>query len=84
MPSQKKRPVTLTSADREALVRVTTTGVHSASMIRRARVLLGLDTSTGEVDPNPLWWVRASRVTVATVTQGDVSLGRTDPSGGSR
>ena len=51
MPSQKKRPVTLTSADREALVRVTTTGVHSASMIRRARVLLALDTSTGEVDP---------------------------------
>lgn len=51
MPSQKKRPVTLTSTDREALVRVTTTGVHSASMIRRARVLLALDTSTGEVDP---------------------------------
>lgn len=51
MPSQKKRPVTLTSADREALVRVTMTGVHSASMIRRARVLLALDTSTGEVDP---------------------------------
>jgi transposase len=51
MPSQKKRPVTLTSADREALVRVTTTGVHSASMIRRAWVLLALDTSTGEVDP---------------------------------
>jgi transposase len=51
MPSQRKRPVTLTSADREALVRLTTTGVHSASMIRRARVLLALDTSTGEVDP---------------------------------
>ena len=51
MPSQKKRPVTLTSADREALVRVTTTGVHSASMIRRARVLLALDTWAGEVDP---------------------------------
>jgi Homeodomain-like domain len=50
MSSQKKRPVTLTSADREALVRVTTTGVHSASMIRRARVLLALDTSIGEVD----------------------------------
>jgi hypothetical protein len=51
MPSQKKRPVTLTSADLEALVRVTTTGVHPASMIRRARVLLALDISTGEVDP---------------------------------
>ena len=48
--SQKKRPVTLTAADREELVRVTTTGVHPASMIRRARVLLALDTSVGEVD----------------------------------
>lgn len=50
MPSQKKWPVTLTSADRAALVGVTTTGVHAASMIRRARVLLALDTSAGEVD----------------------------------
>jgi hypothetical protein len=48
--SQKKRPVTLTAADRVELVRVTTTGVHPASMIRRARVLLALDTSTGVVD----------------------------------
>jgi transposase len=51
MPSQKKRPVTLTPADREALVKVTTTGMHAASMIRRANVLLALDTSAGEVDP---------------------------------
>jgi len=51
MGSQKKRPVTLTAADRRELVRVTTTGVHPASMIRRARVLLALDTSAGEVDP---------------------------------
>jgi transposase len=50
MPSQKKRPVTLTSADREELVRVTTTRMHPASMIRRARVLLALDTSQGEID----------------------------------
>jgi hypothetical protein len=50
MSSRKKRPVTLTSADREALVKVTTTGVHPASMIRRAQVLLALDTSAGEVD----------------------------------
>ena len=40
MPSQKKRPVTLSSADRDFLERLTTTGVHPASMIRRARVLL--------------------------------------------
>ncbi|MFF0657433.1 helix-turn-helix domain-containing protein [Micromonospora tulbaghiae] len=51
MSSQKKRPVTLTSADHEALLKVTTTGVHPASMIRRAQVLLALDTSAGEVDP---------------------------------
>jgi hypothetical protein len=51
MSSRKKRPVTLTSACREALVKVTTTGVHPASMIRRAQVLLALDTSAGEVDP---------------------------------
>ena len=30
MPSQKKRPVVLTEADRDELVRVTTTGVHPA------------------------------------------------------
>lgn len=51
MASQKKWPVALTAADREALVRVTTTGVHPVSLIRRARVLLALDTSMGEVDP---------------------------------
>jgi transposase len=50
MASQKKRPVRLTEADREELVRVTTTGVHPASMIRRAQVLLALDTSVGDVD----------------------------------
>ncbi|HEV7828417.1 MAG TPA: helix-turn-helix domain-containing protein [Pseudonocardiaceae bacterium] len=51
MPSQKKRPVTLAAVDREALVKVITTGVRPASMIRRANVLLALDTSTGQVDP---------------------------------
>jgi hypothetical protein len=50
MPSDKKRPVLLTEADREELVRITTTGVHSASRIMRARVLLALDTSMGEID----------------------------------
>ncbi|MGP3966560.1 hypothetical protein [Streptomyces sp. 6N223] len=50
MPSQKKLPVMLTEADRKELVRVTRTGVHPASVIRRARVLLALDTSSGEVD----------------------------------
>lgn len=51
MPSQKKRPVTLSVQDREDLKRITTTGVHGASQIMRARVLLALDTSVGTVDP---------------------------------
>jgi hypothetical protein len=49
--SRKKRPVVLTGADREELVRVTRTGVRPASVIRRARVLLALDTAVGVVDP---------------------------------
>jgi hypothetical protein len=51
MASQVKRPVTLSARDREELIRLTTTGVHPASAIRRARVLLALDTSVGEPDP---------------------------------
>jgi hypothetical protein len=50
MASLMKRPITLTARDREELIRLTTTGVHPASTIRRARVLLALDTSAGEVD----------------------------------
>ncbi len=59
MSSQKKYPVSLSVEDREALVRVTTTGVRSASMIRRARVLLALDTSVVEVDPRTVIAARA-------------------------
>ncbi|WP_369228658.1 helix-turn-helix domain-containing protein (plasmid) [Streptomyces sp. R39] len=62
MSSQKKYPVALSAEDRLALVRVTTTGVRSASMIRRARVLLALDTSVGEVAPRA---VIAERVGVS-------------------
>jgi hypothetical protein len=51
MASLMKRPVTLSARDREELIRLTTTGVHPASVIRRARVLLALDTSAGEPDP---------------------------------
>jgi hypothetical protein len=46
-----KRPVRLSARDREELLRLTTTGVHPASSIRRARVLLALDTSVGVPDP---------------------------------
>jgi hypothetical protein len=65
MPSQKKYPVALSVEDREALVRMTTTGVRSASMIRRAQVLLALDTSVGGVDPRA---VIADRVGVSCET----------------
>lgn len=65
MPSEKKRPVTLTGEDRGELERVTAIGVHPASMIRRARVLLALDTSVGEVDSRE---VIAARVGVSLET----------------
>lgn len=65
MSSQKKRPVRLAARDRDELVRVTTTGVHPASMIMRARVLLALDTSAGEVDAKE---VIAARVGVSGET----------------
>lgn len=51
MVSQLKRPVTLSARGREELLRLISTGVRSASAIRRARVLLALDTSVGEPDP---------------------------------
>src|SRR5262249_53639610 len=51
MSSQKKYPVSLSVEDREALVRVTTTGVRSASMIRRGWVLVAVATPAGGVDP---------------------------------
>ena len=65
MPSQKKRPVTLSVLDREDLERITTTGVHGASQIMRARVLLALDTSVGTVDPQA---VIAARLGVSCET----------------
>jgi hypothetical protein len=50
MASLMKRPVTLSARHREELIRLTTTRAHPASTIRRARVLLALDTSVSEVD----------------------------------
>ena len=50
MPSQKKYPVVLSPEDRDALERVTRSGVQSVSLVRRAWVLLELDTSAGPVD----------------------------------
>jgi transposase len=61
--SQVKRPVRLAETDREWLVRMTRTGVHPAAVIRRARVLLALDTSLGEIGSQE---VIAARVGVST------------------
>ncbi len=52
MPSQKKYPVALSPEDREELERVTRGGVHSVSLVRRAGVLLALDT--GDAAPGPV------------------------------
>jgi hypothetical protein len=49
MPRPKMFAVGLSAADREFLVKLTTTGVHSARMIMRARVLLELDENAGPV-----------------------------------
>lgn len=65
MPSQKKRPVTLAPQDREELERIITTGVHGASQIMRARVLLALDTALGTVDDSD---VIATRLGVSAET----------------
>ena len=61
----KKRPVTLTAAVSRRAGQGDHDGVHPASMIRRARVLLALDTSVGEVDPKE---VIAARVGVSGET----------------
>jgi hypothetical protein len=78
MGSHKKYPVTLTGQDRDELLRVTTTGVRSASMIRRARVLLALDTSLGEVDSRE---VIAARVGVSRDSVRLISMRFTESGG---
>jgi hypothetical protein len=55
----------LAAADREFLVKLTTTGTHPAGMITRARVLLELDENAG---PVPDRVVVADRVATSTNT----------------
>src|SRR5690349_10163156 len=57
--------VGLAAADREFLVKLTTTGTHPARMIMRARVLLELDENAG---PVPDRVVVADRVATSTNT----------------
>jgi Homeodomain-like domain len=68
MPRPKVFIVRLSADDREMLTKVVTTGTHRAQLIRRARVLLELDESTGRVDDRA---VIAQRVglSVETVRQ---------------
>jgi hypothetical protein len=49
MPRTKVFTVGLAAADREFLVKLTTSGTHPARMIIRARVLLELDENAGPV-----------------------------------
>jgi hypothetical protein len=48
--SEMKQPIVLTARGREELLRLTVAGVRSASAIRRAWMLLALNTSVGEAD----------------------------------
>ena len=47
MPRPKVFTVGLSAADREFLVKLTTSGTHPARMIMRARVLLEFDENVG-------------------------------------
>ena len=86
MPRPKMFTVGLSAADREFLVKLTTTGVHPARMIMRARVLLELDQSAGPVPDRAVIAQRAgtSTNTVRAIakrfaeTDGDVlaTIGR--------
>ena len=49
MPRPKMFTVRLSDVDRVRLLRLVSTGTHSARMIRRARVLLELDEDAGPV-----------------------------------
>ena len=62
--------VGLAAADREFLVKLTTSGTHPARMIMRARVLLELDENAGPVDDRA---VIAARVGVSEETVWAVS-----------
>jgi hypothetical protein len=86
MPRPKVFLVRLSTADREWLLKVMSTGTHPARMIGRARILVELDENAGPVDDRAVIArrVRVSINTVALVakrfveTEGDVraTIGR--------
>lgn len=82
MPSAKVFRVDLSAADREFLVKLTTSGVHPARMIMRARVLLELDENAQDrVGPVPDRAVVAARVATSTTTVGLVAKRFTQTAG---
>lgn len=65
MARSKSRPVALSTADREMLVRLVRTGSHPAQQVRRARILLELDENdSGPDGPVPTQAVVAERAGV--------------------
>lgn len=78
MPRPKVSTVGLSAADREFLIKLTTTGVHPARMIMRARVLLELDDNAGPVSDRV---VIADRVGISVNTVRAVAK-RFDETGG--
>lgn len=74
MARTKSRPVTLSPADRQRLVRLTRTGSHPAQQVRRARILLELDEDNpGRDGPVPTQETVAARAGVCTDTVVKVS-----------
>lgn len=67
MPRGKKFVVELSGGDRAMLTKIVTTGIHPASMIMRARVLLELDMNDGPADYRR---VIAARIGVSENTVG--------------
>ncbi len=62
MSRSKSRPVVLSPAERELLVKVVRTGSHPAQEVRRARILLELDDNDpGREKPVPAQEVVAQR-----------------------
>lgn len=78
MPRPKVFTVGLSAADREFLIKLTTTGVHPARMIMRARVLLELDQNAG---PVPEQVVVAERAATSTTTVRVVAKRYTETGG---
>ena len=82
MPGAKVFRVGLSAADREFLIKLTTTGAHPARMIMRARVLLELDENDPDrVGPVPDRAVVATRAATSVTTVGLIAKRFTETTG---